>query len=120
MKATKKPCAECPFRKKSIPGYLGPWPGPSELLDQAFSEAGFICHKTIVRVDENHSFIFKGEKFRQCAGALICANKTSKIHRDPEMQKEQLRLGTPSDIMNGFEFLDRHDKRLSAAKRRKQ
>lgn len=66
MKAAKKACSQCPFRKISIPGYLGPWPGPSELLDQAFSETGFVCHQTIVR--DELTLKFKEEKMRICAG----------------------------------------------------
>mgnify|MGYP001618446155 CR=1 FL=1 len=85
MKAVKKACNECPFRKTSLPGYLGPWPGPNELLDQAFSETGFVCHKTIVR--DERTLQFKEKKFRLCAGSLICANKTSKIFRDPATQE---------------------------------
>lgn len=61
--ATKHPCNECPWRRDSEPGFLGPHTA-DEWVTFAHSGGPIGCHKTI-RVDEDWS----QPGLRQCAGA---------------------------------------------------
>lgn len=99
--AASQPCRECPFRRTSMKGYLGPWPNPEEIIRQAFSEAGFTCHMTINdRKNPN--------KYRVCTGSLVCANKSAKLYRDHNLQRLQGKAEDPGDIMGMREFCEYH------------
>ena len=63
-----QPCRECPFRKNSPPGWLGPFT-PEGILDEALE--GFVCHRT--HDAEVHQF---------CAGNAIFMNQLLKLSRD--------------------------------------
>lgn len=93
------PCNECPFRKKSASSWLGPWT-PDSILEQAFSEAGLVCHLT---VDAKH---------RSCVGSIICANKSAKMYRNPELKslQDELRDRDTDGILSAWEFREHHDK----------
>lgn len=104
MKATPKPCDQCPFRKIAPPGWLGPWKGPEELLIPVLGEAGFICHMTLKAGHE--------KTHRLCAGSLICANKSFKTYRDPDLYAEQIKFGRNVDVLDAQEFIAHHKKTL--------
>lgn len=61
--AVKDPCSECPWRRESAPGWLGPQTA-KEWIMTAHSETPIICHKTI-----KESGNYDGTK--QCRGAAI-------------------------------------------------
>jgi hypothetical protein len=99
--ATKKACAECPFRRTSMKGYLGPWESPQALIQQAFSEGGFACHMTVGEGGNEY-------RYRVCAGSLVCANKSVKLYRDRNLQRLQSQAEDSGDIMGAREFCEYH------------
>lgn len=103
-KALAVPCNECPFRKDSIQGYLGPWPSPQDLVEQAFSEAGFACHKTV-----KVSGVPEGTSI--CAGSLACANLSAKQYRDHILRNYQTMVGIRDDVWTAWDFVKYHGKR---------
>ena len=86
----KKPCSDCPWRRDSVPGWLGNL-GPQEWVYAAHGEARIDCH---VHVGA------------QCAGAATYRSNVAKRPRDPET------LVLPSDRERVFatwqEFLEYH------------
>ena len=103
MACQKKPCRECPFRKRAPAGWLGPWT-PEDLIGQVMSEAGFACHMTVKEDGVSTGTL-------QCAGALICANKSAKGYRNPELAMDQnaLRGHFDNEVMGAHEFLEHHN-----------
>src|SRR6185369_17781581 len=65
----KKPCDECPFRKKSLKGWLG-GETPQSTLDFVNGEADFACHKTRHKEESAMS---------RCKGFLMFTRKMCKI-----------------------------------------
>lgn len=107
MKQTRKnPCNECPFRKKSIAGWLGPWTVQS-ILQQAHGEAGLGCHVDVEK-KKNLSDEELVEKVHICVGSIQHANKSFKSYRNPELRKMQDELGEGEDILNLREFYLHH------------
>lgn len=93
----KKPCSDCPFRKDSLPGWLG-GAHPEEYLLLATGEIIIDCHV--------HK---RGNNRRpQCAGAAIFRSHIAKNPRNPSI------LVLPPDkqtVLEGFrEFLTHHKK----------
>lgn len=72
---TSKPCSECPFRKDSAQGWLGPYTVP-DLLDFARRDIEFPCHKSMGTKNE-----------RICRGFLHYRNNTGKSARQPSRLK---------------------------------
>ena len=64
-----KPCNECPFRKKSLPGWLGGETTEST-LDFVRHEADFACHKTRHKPETEMS---------RCRGFLMFTKKICTI-----------------------------------------
>lgn len=104
-KPVPKPCNECPFRKDSLRGYLGPWTGRVlDFLHDAMSEGGFACHQTI---EINNHWT---PRTRVCAGSLRFANKCAKYYRDEELA--ELQETQPKDdpnILGLLEFTKYHN-----------
>ena len=98
-----RPCPECPFRKASAPGWLGPWE-PSKLLASLPYEI-FPCHRTI---GDNT------DSLRGCAGAAIYLNNRLEISRCHETAEHQQVLKDSDDADSVFsgagEFLDHHQR----------
>ena len=65
-KQHRKPCEDCPFRRKSIPGWLGGY-SPDQFLQMAHGETKYNCHSV-------------GNQ--QCAGMAIYRANICKIPRD--------------------------------------
>jgi len=76
--AVPKPCAECPWRRDSVPGYLGPH-SAEQWAKMAHSETAIACHMTI----REESWDAPG--IRQCAGAAIYRANVYKSPRNPEV-----------------------------------
>jgi hypothetical protein len=47
----RKPCSQCPFRRNSLRGWLGPW--DVEQLLHHLGRGEFPCHQTIKRDDQS-------------------------------------------------------------------
>ena len=113
MKRTRKPCSECPFRKRSLPGWLGPWK-----LDDftnvrsgiIHGETRFVCHETVT--DDQEGELRAGNLV--CTGSLICRNRSCKSSREPEMaalERDVREHEAVPDIMNAWEFEEHHGAR---------
>ena len=98
-----KPCAECPFRRRSAPGWLGPWK-PNDLL-QSLQYFPFPCHRTIGKPTDD---------LRGCAGAAIYMNNDMAISRCRDTAKHQQVLKdsehSPSVFARRHEFMAHHDR----------
>ena len=67
-----QPCNECPFRRSSAPGWLGPWE-PQELL-QVISHDPFACHQTIRDDYDSWEPQPEDDDIQMCAGSAIYLN----------------------------------------------
>jgi hypothetical protein len=113
----RKPCKECPFLKTSVAGWLGP-DSAQEVTSRVHGEAEYPCHMDVdVSIKRDGSFIQNGhtcahpDKVEQCVGAIICANKSFKRYRVPELAAHQDAVkGCPEekDVMNAWEFKKHH------------
>ena len=110
MKRTKKPCGECPFRKRSAPGWLGPWTldnFTNSLNGFIHGEAVFACHET---VKEDQPQELRDDNL-VCTGWLICRNKSFKSSREREMAALEAGVRehkAVDDIMDVWEFAEHH------------
>lgn len=102
----KKPCGECPFRKKSLRGWLGNWESPEEILSQAHSEAGLPCH-TSYNSDGLHPELEEKEP-HICVGALQNCNMSFKIFVNPKLREIAKSVGKSDEILNSREFIQHH------------
>ena len=85
------PCNDCPFRRNSAPGWLGPWSVEDLLMQIAYGP--FPCHKTISGSEMDAS------KLPQCAGAAIFLNNKMQLSRDPALSAAQKALrGCTSEL----------------------
>lgn len=88
----RKPCADCPFARKAIPGWLGART-PEGFLREAHGEAYLDCHCTTNQ---------------QCAGAAIFrANVCKSCRTDIHLVLEQ---DTTLVFANNKEFLQHHNR----------
>lgn len=99
----KKPCRECPFRRRSIPGYLGN-STPAEFLASTMADQPMPCHLTVDYEDRNWKDML--DEASHCNGALTFFSNICKLSNDPNRPK------MPVDCENVFtrptEFLDHH------------
>lgn len=125
MKHTKKsPCSECPFRKKSLPGWLGPDTAQA-VISRVHGETGYSCHMDLENAPAIESGEFAGyldtSNVEHCAGAVIHANLSCKSYRNPELRAQQdLLKGSKheADVLNLKEFTEHH-KIIPGSKRKK-
>lgn len=82
---TSKACQECPWRKDSRPGHLGPHDAES-WARSIHGEQPIACHKTIKDVDpDTRTGDWAHPKMRQCFGAAQMRKNVFKAPRDPEI-----------------------------------
>lgn len=110
MKLKRKTmCKECPFRKDSMRGWLGPW-SLDAIYRQAHSDVGITCHmqngKQAVKAQDMDKYMKTAEV---CVGSILHSLKTAKLHHG-ELRVFQLELkGSPEmDNVLGFEFKEHH------------
>ena len=104
MKQTlNKPCSECPFKVKSVRGWLGPYK-VEELHRFVMNENHFGCHSTIHDDDQDPDTV------EHCVGSILYMNKNAKSCRDKELRKLQKRFESfdKSEILSLPEFLEHH------------
>jgi hypothetical protein len=89
-----KPCSDCPWRKNSIRGWLGPL-GVIGWLRVARGDSNVTCH-TLKKPTKGHW---------QCAGIATYRANTCKIPKDPLA----LRLPSSKDVFTFGEFEKYHD-----------
>lgn len=119
------PCGECPFRKKSIPGWLGGG-GPEDFVRDTMNDALMPCHtdKNFIKArDAEHT----PEEFQEalldgsiqhCAGARIFFKNQCKMSQNP-LYMEAQREGkikpverNPEVFTFRNEFIEHHSKLL--------
>lgn len=84
--ATPNPCDDCPWRRNSIKGWLGPQTA-DEWLALAHADGPIACHQTIKHADENGEADWDDPGLRQCRGAAIFRANICKSPRDPEVAR---------------------------------
>ena len=109
----KKPCKECPFRRESMPGWLGPW-GAQDIINHLQFDGVFPCHKTI----KHDKMTDDDPSLEHCAGATIHLNNKIQRHRHPVVAKHQKELsGIAQEIKDSVfqwsnEFVDYHERKM--------
>ncbi len=105
------PCGECPFRKKSLAGWLGPWTVET-ILQQAHGEGGLACHVSVAAVQKRKPKITDEKLMKEvhvCVGSIQHANRSCKSYRNPELRAMQDALGNGEEILNLHEFRKHHE-----------
>lgn len=104
MSEGQKPCAECPFRKNTPAGWLGPWT-PDEVFAVVHGEGGLACHVDVGLKGEGLPI----EDYKPCVGSLMHANITHKCYRNKRLRvlQDGLENADTSNIL-GFEFKKYH------------
>lgn len=110
MITCNKVCPECPFRKDSIPGWLGPHK-LEEILDNFTYEFAWTCHRERDGISDH-------TKIPICKGFLICSKKSAHSFGKTDIGKEMnniiknLNISEKENdlIMNKFEFKKYHNK----------
>jgi hypothetical protein len=107
---TKATCDECPWRRNSAPGWLGPL-SAEDWVRLAHSDEPIACHKTIVADDE-----WETGHVYQCAGAAVYRKNVCKL------PPPGVALAEAPDRENVFsnpmEFREHHGEKIGAAKPR--
>ncbi len=106
--ALKTPCRECPFRKKSAPGWLGD-DTPENFLATTLADTEMPCHLTINYEKKNALSKKSLEKAEECAGARIFYANLCKLPRARERCEHKLQADRESVFTSPAEFLNRHN-----------
>lgn len=101
----KKPCKECPFKKNSLPGWLGGETAQST-FDMVSHEVDFACHMTRDK---------DVEKMSRCRGFLLFTIKSCKTPKyNVELKKiiDSMKKVTNdlTNILSIPEFFKHHNK----------
>lgn len=107
----KNPCAECPFRKTSLNGWLGGLTA-KETHDLVLDEANFACHMTRKKPDD---------KMSRCKGSQIFLIHHCKMPRKNEPLRKALQQ-TKNEKHNlddylGFDFIQHHTSPIKLKKK---
>ena len=123
------PCHECPFRKKSLRGYVGGHKDVQEIVDIVYSDQKFPCHLEVTSIQKRLTGSFdKDEDFFEqadseapvCAGSAAMLRNTCKLSRDKEVMATQKIVGKRDDVFaNGAEMVKYHNSKNFLAKRKK-
>lgn len=123
----RQPCRECPFRKKSLPGYVGGHADVMEIHTIINADQKFPCHMEVTDIkddllnalgeDEDDALGMSDEQaFHEatqeaghCVGALIYMNQTCKKSRDPQISRLQVEAGKSEEVFaSPIDFLGHH------------
>ncbi len=74
-------CKGCPFRKNSLPGWLGDYT-PDEVVAAVWSEQHFMCHTEIDYTNPDWQQELAGKP--HCGGAIQMAKVMCKLPRNPQ------------------------------------
>jgi len=98
-----KPCKECPFKKGSVAGWLGPYKTALQFIQDSFQQDGMACHMSVEAGD-----------VKTCIGSLHCANNSAKQFQGC-LLVEQLAVRDDTDAaeqcMTAPEFIAHHQLR---------
>lgn len=116
----KKPCGECPFRKRSSPGWIGNYESVKEIVDHVESDYKFPCHmdaNALIDEDAGHGDMFErsmeaNELASPCIGGLQFMNNKCKLSRDKEIARVQREVGKNPDVFSSvLEMVAHHDEK---------
>ena len=98
---TAKACAECPWRKDSRPGHLGPHTA-QEWVDIAHKDGPIACHMTIDYDGQEWS------EMRQCAGS---AQFRANVWKSPRWSQVAVAEDRDESVIFGsnLEFIQHHE-----------
>lgn len=99
--ATPNPCNDCPWRRTSTRGWLGPF-SASDWVSLAQSDMPVACHLTIDRDDD-----WEQPGVKQCRGVAMFRKNICKAPRDPAVVVGP--RDTEKVFGRGTEFMDHHD-----------
>lgn len=121
------PCRECPFRRKSLPGYVGGHSDPIEIVDLVNHDQKFPCHMDVnairdhlldelggsdddpLTMSDDQAFEQATREARHCVGALIFMNQSCKSSRNPLIAALQDTVGTSPEVFEtNAEYLTHH------------
>lgn len=98
---TKEPCNDCPWRRNSVRGWLGPYDA-RQWIEAAHGEGAIACHQTIPKGGG------WGPNTLQCRGAAIFRANAKKQPRNPTITTG------PEDKERVFawddEFIEHHER----------
>lgn len=132
----KNPCNECPFRKNSLQGYLGPHKQSSEIIGLLVVGVKFPCHMDVNGIAEHIYEELKDDDIQKltraqatdfalkdaphCTGALQMMNNSCMLSRSREIAEDQKKVGRNDKVfMFQNEFTAYHDDPKFAAIREK-
>lgn len=115
-KACENQCDKCPFRRTSLPGYLGAYDGPAHIHSSLWHTEPFFCHtRTNYR---RAGWLERAMRDGNlCLGALIFVGRETYFPKsdDPEVQSAlrfamEYAASHPGDVdvMEAREFIDYH------------
>lgn len=93
-------CKECPFRVKSLKGYVGGHESFNEILALVHFHQKFPCHMKVnaLQLADDLEFDEAVEQAPHCAGALAYMNATCIRPRDKELQDQCDVVGRREDV----------------------
>lgn len=106
-----KMCAECPFRKKAPPGWLGPWT-VDEIEEFLRFDGDFICHVEVKKLQSKGMTPPEIEiNGQHCVGMLRYMNGSCKRSRGPEKYQAQKKLEKIEDqpVIEPWKFREHHE-----------
>lgn len=110
----KKPCQFCPFRKTSLPSYLGSYK-PEEVIQHLQFEIPFFCH---THMEKNHGYDepdwkeWLDEHGQICAGSMVMMTRLCKLPRMREWSQAVQKIKDCPDVFKTpQEFLTYHERR---------
>lgn len=118
----KRPCADCPWRRNSKPGWLGAATA-KEFVYRADRQSPMECHLTVDYGDPNwRESIDEEKEVSYCRGAAEYLTNTFSSPRDPDwnaavkraVEEKPTRDGYPNIFGWTDEFLAHHDNELNA------
>lgn len=102
--ATSTPCVECPWRRVSGRGWLGPFTA-QEWIDIVQGDEGIACHRTVKHEG-------KWEGALQCRGAAIFRENIFKSPRNSEVitgpVNRELVFGSSREFLEHHEIMKGH------------
>lgn len=117
------PCNECPFRRTSWKGYVGPHASANEILTLVHYDGKFPCHVAANKEaekpenrDKEFAEVAMSPKVVHCVGSLAYRNNTCKRPSPhyPEMTAQQEAAGKRDDVFRDpMEMMQYHDGQIT-------
>lgn len=104
----KEPCVECPFRRSSLPGWLGDHRTSQEIIEMIRYDVFFPCHEKVISLMERLPPDEALVRAPHCVGALAFMNNTCKLSRDPATAFKQGQVSRRDDCFSSDEEMREH------------